>query len=851
MTQPRRILWLVVFAAGFMLSPGRAAAQSATVTDDAFLSSNSATQLLNLNGQGISLVVAGSSATFGSAHVGTTKTYIKFQLQSSLPPTTAAANVAKATLKLYISPGTSPSGAIDIYPVIGAWTESTLIPSSPPALSTTPFANGISVGKANSFLVIDVTQLVKDWLEGSANGGFDNDGIALVADTSTTSVVFDSKEDIVTSHEPRLEIVLVNSGAQGVPGQQGPTGPAGPAGAAGAAATVQTGTTMTVPAGTPASVLNGGTANAAVLNFLIPQGPTGLTGPQGAQGQIGPQGTVGQVGPFGPAGPQGPAGVNNQGNWVAATQYNPSDAVFDSGSFWIANAVNMGSEPSPSNTNWQLLAAGINNRGVWNASNNYNVNDAVSDNGSSWLAIAANGANANNSCEPSFPPSPCAADWQLLAAAGTPGGTGPQGLVGPAGPQGSIGPIGPMGPQGIAPPNIAVTNAANTFTGGDQTVNGNLLLTGVGNGITFPDGTSQTTAASAPTQPVPSGSMILGSSGTPPTGYTNSGILGGSNLWYPGPDMFGVAVTNFGGTQYGPYSAVFPAAAAIGGQIYVAGGLLPTTGATKTLAVLDTLSNVWTPKAQLNFATSRSALGTISGKLYLFGGEDSNGSVSNAIWAYDPNTDRWTSNGSLPNGVKSMAAVSYGSDPLLFLLGGLDSNGLSVGDVSTFRANGSIISQGSINPRDSFAAAEVSGKIYVFGGSTTIGTGTQCIANSEAFDPIARRSQPIASLPTPLVDASAVSFGGKIYILGGVAEPTPSACQRFIGGNTSNVVYVYDPTTDSYSTAPLMPTARAGFAAVFANGKIFALGGTTTLNPTAPTSVVEEFAPPIYIITKN
>src|SRR6266550_8924851 len=82
--------------------------------------------------------------------------------------------------------------------------------------------------KANSFLVVDVTQLVKEWLNGSANGGIDNDGIALVADTSTTYVVLDSKEGVVTSHhEPRLEIVLANSGPQGPVGPQGPQGSQG------------------------------------------------------------------------------------------------------------------------------------------------------------------------------------------------------------------------------------------------------------------------------------------------------------------------------------------------------------------------------------------------------------------------------------------------------------------------------------------------------------------------------------------------------------------------------------------------------------------------------------------------
>src|SRR6266550_4987773 len=100
----KRILWLPVLAGAFLLLPRSASAQSATVTDDAFLSTSSTTQSVNLNGQGIVLVVAGSSAMAGSPQVsvGLTKAYIKFQLASSLPLGTTAANVTKATLKLFI-----------------------------------------------------------------------------------------------------------------------------------------------------------------------------------------------------------------------------------------------------------------------------------------------------------------------------------------------------------------------------------------------------------------------------------------------------------------------------------------------------------------------------------------------------------------------------------------------------------------------------------------------------------------------------------------------------------------------------------------------------------------------------
>jgi hypothetical protein len=439
----RRYTMGVVLALTAILGlPGRANAQSGTVTDDAFVSSNSVTELLNVKGQGIALIVAGSSATVGSASVGTTKSYIKFQLQSSLPPNAAAANVEKATLKLFVSPTCSPTGQIDFYAVTGAWSESTLTSTSTPTLAATPFATAVNVGNAESFLVLDVTQLVQEWLNGAANGGLANDGIALVAHTSSTYAVFDSKESIITSHEPRLEIVLANTGAQGPAGPQGQPGatglqgPAGPAGAAGQAATVNVGTTLPGPAGSLASVLNSGTPNAAILNFVIPQGVPGLPGPQGTQG---------------------PVGINNRGQWNIATAYNPNDAVFDSASYWLATTANTNSEPSATNANWQLLAGGIVNRGVWNSSGNYKVNDVVFDtiSGSSWLALQPIPANTPNS-----EPSSTNTSWQLLAATGSAGVPGAPGQPGQNGAPGLPGPAGPQGPQGPAgTPGLAAATA--------------------------------------------------------------------------------------------------------------------------------------------------------------------------------------------------------------------------------------------------------------------------------------------------------------------------------------------------------------------------------------------------------
>lgn len=433
MPQPKKILWFAILAAApFLLSP-RATAQSGTLTDDGFLSINPNTQQVNGNGRGMVLVVAGSTASVGSTLVGKADTFLKFQLQSSLPPSIAAANVSKATLKLFLSQGTIPTGAIDIYPVTSSWAETTLHSSSPPTLAATPFATGINVGTQESFLVADLTQLVQEWLNGPANGGIANDGIALVPHTSTTYVVFDSKENVVTSHEARLEIVLMDAGPQGQAGPAGPQGATGSQGPAGTAATVTVGTTTTGPPGTLALVTNAGTSSAALLNFVIPRGQTGATGSTGPIGPVGPAGLTGLQGPQGSAGLPGPMGLPG-----ATGPQGPAGTI------------------------------GLTNRGAWTMSNSYAVNDAVSDQGSFWLALVAIPANTGNS-----EPSGNNTSWQLLAAqgaagpAGPAGGTGPAGPAGPAGLQGPQGPTGLPGPVGLAgPAGTAATIAIGTVTTG-------------------------------------------------------------------------------------------------------------------------------------------------------------------------------------------------------------------------------------------------------------------------------------------------------------------------------------------------------------------------------------------------
>lgn len=61
-------------------------------------------------------------------------------------------------------------------------------------------------------------------------------------------------------------------------------GPKGDTGSTGATPTVSAGTTTTGGAGSEASVTNSGTSTAAVFEFTIPRGDTGIQGPTGSAG---------------------------------------------------------------------------------------------------------------------------------------------------------------------------------------------------------------------------------------------------------------------------------------------------------------------------------------------------------------------------------------------------------------------------------------------------------------------------------------------------------------------------------------------------------------------------------------
>ncbi len=146
----------------------------------------------------------GAAVTLGVVSSATSiqSTYIQFDL-SSIPAGYTSANVAKATLKLYVNAVTT-AGSFNVDYVNGTWTEKTIKASLAPALGGTIAASvPLTSSNVHDYVLIDVTSALGAWLNGTQT----NDGIALVAN-SPLSATIDSKESTSQSHPAELDVVF-------------------------------------------------------------------------------------------------------------------------------------------------------------------------------------------------------------------------------------------------------------------------------------------------------------------------------------------------------------------------------------------------------------------------------------------------------------------------------------------------------------------------------------------------------------------------------------------------------------------------------------------------------------------
>ena len=271
------------------------------------------------------------------------------------------------------------------------------------------------------------------------------------------------------------------------------------------------------------------------------------------------------------------------------------------------------------------------------------------------------------------------------------------------------------------------------------------------------------------------------------------------------------------------FGAVFIAAAAL--------SLWPVTATSRA----DT--GAWDVRADLLLPRSEMSIAAKDSRVYAMGGYPGGRVSSDAVQVYDSASDSWSMAPTLPMPMHhTMAAVAGGR---LYIMGGEGGN--PIGGQSIFLNLTHVLNDeaGVWEPRADMptrrsggGASVIDGKIYVAGGRPPRG------ADFAMYDPATDAWTALPDMPTARNHLAVGAVGGKVVVAGG----------RFggsVGSEMTDVVEIYDPSTNAWSRSTPMLAPRAGMASVVANGCFYAIGGEG--NDSSPRGVFEEnemFDPP-------
>jgi len=221
----------------------------------------------------------------------------------------------------------------------------------------------------------------------------------------------------------------------------------------------------------------------------------------------------------------------------------------------------------------------------------------------------------------------------------------------------------------------------------------------------------------------------------------------------------------------------------------------------------------WKSISPISLARSRPAAATVNGKIYLFGGEISGGAKTGTVERYNPSTNTWTTlAAAMPDPASNICAAVIGTD--IYIPGGY---GVAFTYLNTLRVFHTSTNSWSVITTDPLpvglsgtACAVLNNKLYAIGGNSS-GTAQ---ASVYVYDPMAAagsRWSTIASLNSADAYHSAVTIGGKIYVLGGYYCPT--------------CVEVYNPSDSAWHVVSNLTASRGGAGIYGIGTTLYACGG--------------------------
>ncbi len=223
----------------------------------------------------------------------------------------------------------------------------------------------------------------------------------------------------------------------------------------------------------------------------------------------------------------------------------------------------------------------------------------------------------------------------------------------------------------------------------------------------------------------------------------------------------------------------------------------------------------WTTKAQMPEPRSGSGISVLNGKIYVVGGQDSNGGPTLTLYEYDPATNTWATKAPMPDSYYTTAATAVNNR--IYAIGGLRWGAWFSNQTREYNfVTDSWTAKAPMPTGRDTEVVTVNGKIYAIGGWAGWGPGGgEWRSEVEEYDPGTDTWTAKAPMPTARAKHSLAVVNGKIYAIGGWTSISYGP----------NIVEEYDSATNSWTTKAPMPTGRAELATVVVNNKIYAIGG--------------------------
>lgn len=266
-----------------------------------------------------------------------------------------------------------------------------------------------------------------------------------------------------------------------------------------------------------------------------------------------------------------------------------------------------------------------------------------------------------------------------------------------------------------------------------------------------------------------------------------------------------------------------PAAAALGGKIYVVGGALDSTWSAITdTAIYNPVSDSWTKGVPLPAPVVLAAAAVVNNVLYIFGGNSGSGML-NTVWAYSPQTRTWSSRSPMPTARYGLSAVQ--KNGIVYAVGGQTDNWDRLNNVESYNpATDTWTEEAPLLQGKSELTAGVVGKgIVALDGYSSAGD----TGDIEGYNPLANIWVMLTPDPTPRDSACGGAIGNQLYVAtgyqgnGGSAIPLTEA-------------FTIPQTWVTLADAP-QPTLWSG-SAVY-NGKLYCFGGAASYYGSAVNNV--------------